>query len=177
MHRLFFAFLLFLAATAALAQDGTVQGVDTTPKHTAIKAFTDWHYSCDGGDAGCRVWQRVQLAHGETTQDVLALSLAPTEDGARALLVQTPLDVYLPADLGLKIGGNAERRIRFRNCNAQGCWVLVPITDRLLTEMKRGRSGAVALKLMDGETVRISFSLLGFTAALTAFEQAENAGE
>ncbi len=160
---------LSLGAAAAWAQDA-----QSIPD---VQVFDDWRVSCPQNSAdSCRVWQRVQVQHGDVAQDVMAVSLAPADTGL-ALLIQVPLDVYLPADFGLRVDGANERRVRYRNCNETGCWVLIEADAPLLNQFRRGITAEAALSLIEGETVRISFSLRGFTAALAAFERARAAYE
>ena len=136
-----------------------------------IQFFESWRVSCPQDTAdSCRVWQRVQVHHDGTAQDVMAVSIAPADQGL-VLLVQVPLDIYLPADFGLRVDGQGERRLRYRNCNQTGCWVAAPADAQLLRQFRRGITAEAALSLVEGETVRISFSLLGFTAAMVAFEE------
>ena len=128
--------------------------------------------SCGSAEAdSCRVWQRVQVVAGDVAQDVMSVSLAPSggADGL-VLVIQTPLDVYLPADFALRVDGGRERRARFRNCNGAGCWVVIPAGGSLLRDLRRGLEAQAAFSLIEGETIRISFSLRGITAALAAYE-------
>lgn len=137
-----------------------------------VSTFQDWRVTCSV-DAleDCRVWQRVQVQQSDELHDVMAVSLAPSDDGL-VLIFQTPLDVYLPADFALRIDGQREQRMRFRHCNPAGCWVLIPADTGLLRALQRGQKAEAALSLVEGQTVRISFSLMGFTSALEAFEEA-----
>ena len=147
-------------------------GLASIAQGNDIQRFDAWRVNCPGSTPdGCRVWQRVQVVHDGIAQDVMAVSIAPADDGL-ALLVQLPLDVYLPADFGLRIDGQNERRIRYRNCNEAGCWVVLPVDQSLISQLRRGITAEAALALVEGETVHISFSLRGFTAALSAFEEA-----
>ncbi len=165
---LFGAACLIPIAPPATAQD------DTAP---AVAAFEDWRMSCPGNSAdSCRVWQRVQVAYGDGLQDVMAVSVAPADSGL-VVLFQVPLDVYLPADFGLRVDGTGERRVRYRNCNETGCWVLLRDDSGVLSSFRRGITAEAALSLVEGETVRISFSLRGFTAAMAAFEDARQTFE
>ncbi|WP_299150247.1 invasion associated locus B family protein [uncultured Tateyamaria sp.] len=148
----------------ALAQD--------TVDWSVPQEFEDWRVTCTAqASETCRVWQRVQIAHEGKTQDVMAVSVAPSDEGL-VLLVQVPIDVFLPADFGLRIDGQNERRVRYRNCNQAGCWVLIVLNDRLLRQLQSGLTAETAMSLVEGETVRVSFSLRGFTAAMAAFEKA-----
>ena len=147
-------------------------GQESTAQDSDLQSFESWRVSCPGSTSdSCRVWQRVQVVHAGIAQDVMAVSIAPADNGL-ALLVQLPLDVYLPADFGLRIDGRNERRIRYRNCNEAGCWVVLSVDQSLISELRRGITAEAALALVEGETVRISFSLRGFTAAFNAFEEA-----
>lgn len=138
---------------------------------TEVRSFEDWRVTCSVQELDdCRVWQRIQVLQESEAHDVLAVSLAPADDGL-TLIVQTPLDVYLPADFALRIDGQDERRVRFRHCNPAGCWVLIPADGNLLRAFQRGQEAEAALSLVEGQTVRISFSLMGFTAALNAFRE------
>ena len=150
----------------------TVEPSETgAPSSGLVQAHQDWRVSCpQNTPESCRVWQRVQVEHEGSTQDVMSVSFAPANEGF-ALLVQLPLDVYLPDDFGLRVDGRGERRIRYRNCNETGCWVVAPADDRLLNQFRRGITAEAAINLIEGETVRISFSLRGFTAAFAAFEE------
>ncbi len=154
-----------LTATLATAQDTETPAAD-------VEVFDDWRVSCaDGVADNCRVWQRVQVAYNDGLQDVMAVSIAPADTGL-VVLFQVPLDVYLPADFGLRVDGTGERRVRYRNCNETGCWVLMRGDSGVLSSFRRGITAEAALSLVEGETVRISFSLRGFTAAMAAFEDA-----
>ena len=155
----FFVTLLFVISHSAHA----------TPRQ--IQFFEAWRVSCPQNTAdSCRVWQRVQVNHDGVAQDVMVVSIAPTDRGL-ALLVQVPLDIYLPADFGLQVDGRHERRLRYRNCNETGCWVAAPADAQMLSQLRRGITAEATMRLVEGETVRISFSLLGFTAAMAAFEE------
>lgn len=171
---------LLLAPQPGLAEEqpaSSLQGASEQlaapiPSPIPVQVFEAWRVSCGGAEAdSCRVWQRVQVVAGDVAQDVMSVSLAPSEgtDGL-VLVIQTPSDVYLPADFALRIDRGRERRARFRNCNAAGCWVVMPVDADFLRDLRRGLEAQAAFSLVEGETVRISFSLLGMTAALAAYE-------
>lgn len=139
----------------------------------SVQVFDAWRVSCGSPEAdSCRVWQRVQVVAGDIAQDVMSVSLAPSSDTDSGLVVvlQTPLDVYLPADFALRIDGAGERKVRFRNCDAAGCWVVMPVDTALLRDLRGGLEAQAAFSLIAGEVVRISFSLRGISAALAAYE-------
>ncbi len=57
---------------------------------------------------------------------------------------------------------------RFRNCNAQGCQVVIPADNSLLRSLKRANNGAGLFRLLNSKVVRVEFSLKGFTKAFHA---------
>ena len=168
LRRPFIRVISFVFSVVSLSGVTLAQNADPSQ----VQSFEDWRVSCAEAVAdNCRVWQRVQVAHGDGLQDVMAVSVAPADNGL-VVLFQVPLDVYLPADFGLRVDGTGERRVRYRNCNETGCWVLLRGDSGVLGSFRRGITAEAALSLVEGETIRISFSLRGFTAAMAAFEDA-----
>lgn len=89
----------------------------------------------------------------------------------------TPLDVQLHADFGLAVGSAEPVLLRYRNCNRLGCFVLVPLDDRRIRQMERAAAGAVYFRLLDGQAVKVSFSLKGFTKAMAALTSGVASGD
>jgi len=127
-------------------------------------AFEDWALVCaEICDA------RTTLENGEGTP-ILTLRAVPGE--VAALILETPLPLFLPDGAELALGASEPRPIPWRTCGGQGCEARVPLSPDLLAELRRERSGAVTLTLEDGSRVRLGVSLLGFTAAWRALSDA-----
>lgn len=94
-----------------------------------------------------------------------------------AMVVLTPLDVQLNADFGLAIGTAEPVLLRYRNCNRLGCFVLAPLDDRRIRQLERAAAGAVYFRLLDGQAVKVSFSLKGFTKAMVALSSGVAPGD
>ncbi|MEO9299438.1 invasion associated locus B family protein [Devosia alba] len=175
---------LWLSA-GALAQEASDHS--DVPK-LAEEGFGDWLYRCaqpspveaTAQQPVCEISQSVMIkppgrdTGGPATEliEILNLTFLRANDLANkvewALAVLTPLDVHLISDFGLRIGTNKTILARYRNCNHQGCWVIVPIDKEGLESLKRSAEGVGAFRLITGQDVNVSFSLIGFTKAYNA---------
>lgn len=180
-------FTVFAFSCAVVAQENTTSA--QTPQ-LIEQAFDDWVYRCvlppDGAETdatpACELSQSVLIkppsAEGFVQSDelveVLNLTLSRANDKAGnvdwALIVLTPLDVHLAADFALVIGKNEAILARYRNCNHQGCWVVVPINNAALNGLKRASEAVAGFQMVNGQKINISFSLIGFTKAFSAFK-------
>ena len=123
-----------------------------------VRAFRDWRLDCRA--APCTLATSVRGADGSEV-----LGLAVTAGPAPALVLSTPLPLFLPDGLALLLGDEPERPVPWRTCGAGGCEATLPLDGPLLAALRRERSGSATFTLVDGVTVRLPFSLLGFSAA------------
>ena len=105
----------------------------------------------------------------------LALSKAPAVKGKAGvrpfiLTILTPLNIYLPVGFDLTIDSTPPIKTTYRNCNQAGCWVHKELIGSELRQLKKGRFGFGQMRLMNGQNVRIKFSLSGIGKALAALE-------
>ncbi len=128
---------------------------------TEGRLFRDWQLACR--EAACAVRTAVTGSDGSEV-----LRVAATGGQAPALTVTTPLPLFLPDGVHLVIGEDPERPVQWRTCGATGCEARLPLDPELLAAMQRERAGSVSFTLVDGQAVRLPFSLLGFSAALRA---------
>ncbi|CUX66776.1 hypothetical protein AGR6A_Lc70018 [Agrobacterium sp. NCPPB 925] len=104
--------------------------------------------------------------------EVLNLAISRANDKAGkanwALVALTPLDVHLASDFGFGAGSAKPSLVRYRNCNHAGCFVIIPLDNSLISQMKQASNGATFFRLLGGQAVKVSFSLKGFTKAFDA---------
>lgn len=122
--------------------------------------FGDWRLDCR--DAPCTAF--VPLL-GSDGSEVLRLSLPR---GGAALVVSTPLPIYLPDGLMLGVGARPVRSVPWRTCGPDGCEAWVPLDGDLVDSLRDERGASVTLTLADGTPVRLAVSLRGSAAALRA---------
>lgn len=165
------------ASAEVVGQKATVgTGVAAT---ITSQRFEDWSLRCaspnvaGGRDTSqCEVAQVAQVKRGEQLVTVLTLAIAktPAASGGSAtelsLTALVPLNVFLPAGLGLEAGGHPITQLAYRNCNASGCWAQQKLEPAMAAAFQKSAAGTARLRLMNGQTVTVGFSLKGITAAL-----------
>ena len=134
------------------------------PPHSRIRSFEDWRVDCTIAP----LCVALTTLHGADGSEVLRLAF--TRGEAPSLAVTTPLPLHLPDGLVLALGARLERRVPWRTCGAPGCEATFPMDPEILDAMRRERAGSATFTLVTGETVRLPFSLLGFTAAFRALD-------
>ena len=130
---------------------------------TAPERFLDWRMDCPEG--ACAISTRVLGAGG---REVLRLGVSGA--GERALVIATPLPLFLPDGVDLALGAGIKRQVPWRSCSASSgtCEARLPLDAETLAALRRERGGTVTLTLLEDQPVRIGFSLMGFTGALRA---------
>lgn len=155
-----------------------------------VARFDDWTYRClmaavpaseaDAGDKAepaCEIFQSVLVEQTGGVVEVLNVALSRANDAQErydwALIVLAPLDVHLPSDFGLSTDDGEPEIVRYRNCNRLGCFVVIPADTALIDRLKRANDGAAHFRLINGQTVKTVFSLIGFTKAFNAMASGE----
>lgn len=145
--------ILLLAVPAAADPPSALAG--------RVQHFRDWRLDCRADP--CAALTSVRGADGS---EVLRVSLAPGE--VPVLALATPLPLFLPDGLALAVGDAAPVPVPWRTCTATGCEATLALDPALLAALRRAPGGSAAFTLVDGVTVRLPFSLRGFTAAEAA---------
>lgn len=82
------------------------------------------------------------------------------------LTLLVPLNVVLPAGLGLSADGKNVATIPYRNCNQAGCWAQQALDAKMLEALQKANAAEARLRLMNGQNMNLRFSLKGLTKAL-----------
>jgi invasion protein IalB len=155
------ALLLGLSASSARAQDA--------PSARA----SGWTSSCvsDGraAPARCAVEQRIVLQQDNRALMTLKIEL-PAEPRSPTLVVQTPLGLYLPGGLTLRIDQGQPLVLAIQSCDPNGCYAGQAVDAGLLAGLKSGSMLHVAVQSLARETVDIEVPLAGFGAAYARIE-------
>ncbi|QCL76497.1 MULTISPECIES: invasion associated locus B family protein [Agrobacterium] len=181
---------LAASATAVLLSLSTVHAQEPAAQSDTAKRpstevhterFDDWTLRCvvaAGADhkvpqkASCEIAQPLMVDQGGKPVEVLNLAISRANDKAGkanwALVALTPLDVHLASDFGFGAGSAKPSLVRYRNCNHAGCFVIIPLDNSLISQMKQASNGATFFRLLGGQAVKVSFSLKGFTKAFDA---------
>ncbi|EKF57034.1 Invasion associated locus B protein [Agrobacterium albertimagni AOL15] len=176
--------LLAAPASKANAQDGgapavrdDASGVVAEPAAGA-RLYGDWELVCkqqtDTATAKvesttCRL-QQAQAVNGG--KDVVFLFNIARQGKQRVAIISTPLNVYLPAGLELKIDGGQVQRVIFETCNIAGCHAGFALNGSLLGALRKGNVLTVALKDTKATTIPLKVSLRGISAGIDALDAA-----
>ena len=172
----------FTAAPGRAQEPATKPQTSTNaPPAIRIERFDDWKLRCvvppatnekSATPAACEIAQPLMVNQDGKPVEVLNLAVSRANDKAGkadwALVVLTPLDVHLASDFGFAAGTAKPTLLRYRNCNHLGCFVIVPLDRDRLAQMKKAADGTAYFRLLNSQTVKVSFSLKGFTKAFDA---------
>jgi invasion protein IalB len=193
---------LFVAAinvASALGQDAAQTGQAQQPAPQAPEQqsapqvhatkFDDWYYRCVDGKAAdgsaassCEVAQIATVKQGDQNVNVLTIAFAkaPSTDpkgGKQAaadtiLTALVPLNMFLPAGLGIDASDKPVVQLAYRNCNQAGCWAVQKLDPKMIAALAKSADGIGHVQLMNGQKVNIAFSLKGLSAALDMLNKA-----
>lgn len=161
---------LSVLSLAALLGQASAQ---VTEPDSLREMFRDWAVNCETIPAdppsgpGTRICEMVQqVDHQETGQRVLAFSVRLNEAGQPVAVVIAPFGLRLSEGLRVRIGDAEVAQMPFETCLPEGCLVVAPLDQSVITAMQGATEGAVVLLSRTGEAVAVPMSFLGFTAAL-----------
>jgi invasion protein IalB len=170
-RRLIAPLLISLLPVLAVASESTVP----TGGEIASQAFDDWALLCaEETDAAgkavrhCEISQAVAVEDQGRAVEILRLAVSRSGKGAKAaftLVALAPLDVHLPSQFGLFAGDTKLALASYRNCNPNGCFVLISLSKQDIKRLKKARQGAALFRDLGGRPIKLSFSLKGFTRA------------
>lgn len=134
----------------------------------------DWQVICtriEGQEAeACEIYQLLREASGQPIAEISIAALAETGQIVAGATITTPLETFLPAGLGFRLGADAEEmRIEaFRVCTVVGCVVRMGLSAAEVQAMERGSDAFVTIVpfVAVDRPVDITVSLRGFTAAM-----------
>lgn len=152
-------FLPFLALFTA--GDSNAQGV--------VKSkFGDWEIRCEkpAGAASeqCALIQSV-VADDKSNINLVVIVLKTSDGKSRLLRVIAPLGVLLPNGLGLKIDDTDIGRAGFVKCLSSGCVAEVSMDEKLIDQLKNGKTATFILHQTPDEGIGLPLTLQGFKEA------------
>lgn len=148
-----FGIALTVAGSAALAQ-GVVKS-----------KYGDWEIRCEtpaGASAEqCALVQSV-VAEDKSNVNLVVIVLKTSDGKSRLLRVIAPLGVLLPNGLGLKIDETDIGRAGFVKCLPTGCVAEVVMDDKLIDQLKNGKTATFIIHQVPEEGIGLPLSLQRF---------------
>ena len=148
--------LCLLAPVSGQAQ-GVVKG-----KHG------DWQVRCEtppgAAKEQCALLQSI-AAEDRSNINLIVIVLKTADGKNRLLRVIAPLGVLIPSGLGLKIDDTDIGHAGFVRCLPTGCVAEVVMEDKLLDQLKTGKSAVFIIFQTPEEGIGIPLNLNGFADA------------
>ena len=166
MNRFFAGFLaLGLLATPAVAQQQQPQ-----PPNVERTKNGAWTVECVKNQQGQRLCRMVQnVVHPKTKKPLMKVFVdKPSGPGDAQLKIIVPLGIWLRPGLEFSIDGGSASRMAFEFCLEEGCLARLNLTAGLVSALKRGSGGKVALQNIRRQTLNLTVSLSGFTKSFNA---------
>ncbi len=127
--------------------------------------FGDWEIRCEtpaGASAEqCALIQSV-VAEDKSNVNLVVIVLKTSDGKSRLLRVIAPLGVLLPNGLGLKIDQTDIGRAGFVKCLPTGCVAEVVVDDKLIDQMKTGKTATFIIHQVPEEGIGLPLTLQGF---------------
>ncbi|GLI94453.1 invasion associated locus B family protein [Methylocystis echinoides] len=127
--------------------------------------YGDWEIRCEtpaGASAEqCALIQSV-VAEDKNNVNLVVIVLKTSDGKSRLLRVIAPLGVLLPNGLGLKIDQTDIGRAGFVKCLPTGCVAEVVMDDKLVDQMKNGRTATFIIHQVPEEGIGLPLTLQGF---------------
>jgi len=144
------------------AQDGTVRA-----------QHGDWQVVCKPPPPGAKneACALVQSVTAEDRNNVgLTVYFQKFANGTKVLRVFAPLGVLLPPGLGLKIDDKDVGNAPFLRCQNFACYAQVVVEDKLVEQLKTGKTAVFIIFQTEEAGIGIPISLAGFDKALAALK-------
>lgn len=127
--------------------------------------FGDWELRCEqpAGAAReqCALIQSV-VAEDKANANLVVIILKTSDGKSRLMRVIAPLGVLLPNGLGLKIDDADIGRAGFVKCLPSGCVAEVTMDDKLIDQLKNGRTATYIIHQVPDEGIGLPLTLGGF---------------
>jgi invasion protein IalB len=143
-----------IAPSAPVSAQGAVRSV-----------HQDWQIRCDTPPGAkseqCALIQSV-TAEDRANIGITVIVLKTADQKSRLMRVIAPLGVLLPSGLGLKIDQTDIGRAGFVRCLPNGCIAEVVMDEKLLGQLRTGKSATFIIFQTPEEGIGFPMSLTGF---------------
>lgn len=153
-------------AAALLCAAVVASGAGVSRAQGVVKSkYGDWEIRCEtpagASTEQCALIQSV-VAEDKSNINLVVIVLKTTDGKSRLLRVIAPLGVLLPNGLGLKIDEADIGRAGFVKCLPTGCVAEVVMDDKLIEQLKTGKTATFIIHQVPEEGIGLPLSLHGF---------------
>ena len=131
-------------------------------------APASWLVSCTDRAQGNLVCEMTQIVVEQNSgRQLMLVSVKSASDGgASVMLFRLLHGVYLPSGITVSVDGAGASPLPFQKSDQFGVYAALPLTDKLVAELKKGKSIVVHAEINKGEPLDITALLNGFGPAL-----------
>jgi invasion protein IalB len=152
------------------AKDETEAPLPPQVGDSTVKAqHGDWQVVCKPPPPGAKneICALVQSVTAEDRKNVgLTVYFQRFSNGTRVLRVFAPLGILLPPGVGLKIDDVDIGHAPFLRCHTFACYAQVTVEDKLVEQLKAGKTAIFIIFQTEEAGIGIPISLAGFAEAL-----------
>lgn len=165
-------FSAFIAVLAFISFN--IQSLVEVSAQLLSERYGSWSYRCEVAEpnavkaSSCEISQIVQVEQENGVVDVLHIALAKDGKNALQFTILAPLNLHLPSGFAFSWGKNTSSISQFLTCSATGCISVLPAENTVISTFKKKNEASGLFRLANGQTVKIVFSLKGFTKAYNA---------
>ena len=158
-------FLIVCSCVLAWGQVATAQAnVDAKPTGSQ----SGWTSECTSlnrqAQKECSVRQNLFLK--KTGQLVGSVTVrVPADTQAPVIMIQTPLDLFLPAGVTLSVDGGNPVPFVLQTCNVKGCYAGAKLPNALLFGFLKGQRLNIVFEDLNKQKITLPMPLAGFNAA------------
>lgn len=139
--------------------------------------YSDWAIRClkleEGQEDPCQMYQLLNDADGNSVAEIAIVPLADQGQAIAGATFVVPLETLLTEQLTLRVDGGDPRRFPFNFCNPGGCVTRLGLSNEDANLFRRGANATLTMvpAAAPDQTVTVTMSLSGFTAAFDALTQ------
>ncbi len=134
-----------------------------------------WIVSCSSvtGRFTCNTTQRLTVK--KTGQTLISLRIQKVaKDKPPVMAVHLPHGIYLPEGVKFQVDKKLTVKAKIRTCDRSGCYTTIPIGDKMMAAIKKGKSLYTIFQNLRKKNVAIEASLIGFTKAFDQMVSAQS---
>jgi invasion protein IalB len=166
MKRSLAALVFVLLGSAVASAQADKKAAAPEPKNIEMPA-QGWTVNCGSTADGlvCRASQAIVVA--QTRQVLTAVSVfKPTGSEALVMNLNIPHGLFLPAGMTVQVDAEPAQVLAIETCDAQGCYGNMPLPEKTLAAMRKGKQLTVTFQNLTKSNVKVQLPLSGFPEAL-----------
>lgn len=116
------------------------------------------------------MYQLLNDGEGNSVAEIAIVSLPDSGDAVAGATIVVPLETLLTEQLTLRVDGGTARRFPYNFCNNGGCVTRIGLSAQDIALFRNGAQATLSMvpAAAPDQTVTVTMSLAGFTAAYTA---------